>query len=365
MKKIALYIRNMNGGGAEKVFMTLSNHFISKGYEVDLLLTSSKGTHISSLDKRVRVIELSSKKTVLDFFKLVGYLKNESPDVLLSGLTNCNLIASISSLFSRSDTRIYVTQHSYQTEAFKAQSPIIRYIYKALIGTFYRRANGLISVSEGVNKDLTDSFRFLKKRSAVINNPFDIPYIKRQSLLSSNHPWLNKHKNYKVIISAGRLNPAKDFENLLRAFAIVKNQLNVRLIILGEGKLKDDLSESIEKKKLNGLVDLYGFTENPFSFIAKADVFVASSKHEGLSNVIIESMICGVPIVSTDCPSGPAEILENGIWGKLVPTNNPEALADAICTQLNSNTKIDCSRRVQDFDKEKIGNDYLNFIFPS
>lgn len=354
----------MNGGGAEKVVLVLANYFVSKGYKVDLLLTLKKGPYLQSLSQEVNIIELSSKRVIFDFFKLTNYIKKNKPDLILSGMTHCNLLSIASTFVSGDKNKVYATQHANFSESMKRQKPYESFLFNFLIRSIYKKADGIVCVSKGVKTDFDKSFPFLSQKSIVIYNPFEIAVIKKKSYEAVSHPWLEGPRNYKVIISVGRLTLAKDFLNLLSAFLILKERDNVRLIILGEGHEKDDLTDFINNNNLNGIVDLHGFVDNPFALISKADAFVVSSKYEGLSNVLIEAMICGVPLISTDCPSGPAEILEGGRWGRLVPVDDSEALANAIYNTINSEDDVlDYSSRTRDFDSHKIGEQYLNYIF--
>lgn len=366
MKKIALYIPTMDLGGAEKVFMTLANEFCARGYKVDLLLTVKKGIFLKDLDKNINIIELSKKRVIFDCFKLKKYLFKNKPDAIVSGLTHSNLIAAFTSLFCGYGNKVFVTEHSNFTESMKDVIFYKRIILKFLISVLYPRLAGIISVSEGVKLDLIRNFPILEQKSTFIYNPFDVEYIIKRSKEDVLHPWLVKNRTYQTIISSGRLTPAKDFGNLLAAFSILKNMCNVRLIILGEGELRDELTLYIDQNGLSSIVDLYGFDENPFRFMSKADLFVLSSKREGLSNVLVESMICNVSIVSTDCPSGPSEILESGYWGDLVPVGNPQALADSMYKKLGiERVNLDYSIRVRDFSKKTIADQYLNYISES
>ena len=165
-------------------------------------------------------------------------------------------------------------------------------------------------------------------------------------------------------MGAGRLHPQKDFATLIRAFAIVRQQRPARLLIVGgEPEQKQELETLIRDLKLEQDAQLFGFTENPYAYMAKAAVFALSSRYEGFGNVLVEAMATGTPVVSTDCESGPAEILENGKYGKLVPVSDPNALAEAILETLA--TPLDASKlqeRSQDFTDEKIACQYLEFI---
>jgi glycosyltransferase involved in cell wall biosynthesis len=171
--------------------------------------------------------------------------------------------------------------------------------------------------------------RLPKERVATIHNPVfrsDITLLSSERL---DHPWLVQ-RDIPVVVGAGKLKPQKDFKTLLRAFAIVRQQRPVKLIICGEGRERDSLMGLARELGIETDVDLIGSVRNLYAVLARASVFVLSSAWEGLPNVLIEALACGCPVVSTDCPSGPAEILDNGAFGRLVPVGDAIRMADAI-----------------------------------
>jgi glycosyltransferase involved in cell wall biosynthesis len=362
MKKIGLYIPSMNGGGAEKVYFILANYFVNKGFQVDLLLTKKEGAYIKQLDEKINIIELSSKRVSLDIYGLRKYMKNSNPDVVMSAMTHCNIILSVSSFFMKCKIPIIVSEHSNFSGSLKEMKPIQRFIFKFIGGLIYRKQRYIVAVSEGAKQALCSELKLKEDFINVIYNPFEIRKIQKDSSAGVLHQWLEKSRKFKTLISVGRYTEAKDFFNLISAFEIVKKNIDARLIILGDGGLRLQLQSFITEKNMQNCIDLYGFVSNPFSYISKADLFVLSSKREGLSNVLIESMICGVPLVATDCPSGPKEILENGKWGKLVPVSDPEALSNAILLTLSEPNYFDYSDRVKVFDHRYIGDQYLEYM---
>lgn len=363
MEKIALYIPNLNTGGAEKVFVNLANSFCSKGYNVDILLTNEEGDFLKELNPKIKVIELSSKRVLLDFFKLSRYMKAEKPDVLMSALNHCNVLAALSSVVFNFNDKTFITIHSNLSETFKESGYFNSILTKLFMSLTFRYVSGAICVSQGVKKDFTSLFPQMEKKTTYIYNPFDIKLIEQKAKLPSSHPWLRKDRSFKTIISSGRLIKAKDFTTLIQAFALVKDSKNVRLIILGDGPLRNELQTLIEKLNLSSFVDLHGFVENPFALISKSNLFVSSSMREGFSNVILEAMICKTPIVATDCPSGPSEILEDGKWGRLVPINNPEKLANAILYTFNNmDSTPSYANRLEYFTTNIISDKYINFF---
>jgi glycosyltransferase involved in cell wall biosynthesis len=176
------------------------------------------------------------------------------------------------------------------------------------------------------------------------------------------HVWFN-NKEIPVIIAVGKLKPQKDFETLIKAFAKVRTKFKARLIILGEGPMLSDLNLLVEKLNITDDVIFEGFVQNPFKYMRNADLFVLSSKYEGLPGVLVQALACGCPVVSTDCPSGPREILENGRYGPLVPVADENALATAIIAQLQTRHDRDyLQTRGRSFSEEEAVRGYLRVL---
>ena len=195
-------------------------------------------------------------------------------------------------------------------------------------------ADEIITVSAGVADDLAAATRIARSRMKVKNNPGVSTELLEQSREPVHHPWFAPGQP-PVVLAAGRLKPQKDYPTLLRAFAKVRAKMETRLVILGEGDDRASLGVLADDLGINDDVYLAGFQENPFKFMSKAGVFVLASKFEGLPGVLIQALACGAPVVSTDCPSGPREILEDGKWGPLVPVGDVDRMADEIATVLS------------------------------
>jgi glycosyltransferase involved in cell wall biosynthesis len=227
---------------------------------------------------------------------------------------------------------------------------------------FYSWADAIAPVSEGVAEDLTHLARRPLKQMQVIYNPVVTPQLFEKANEPVEHEWFATNAP-PVILGVGRLSVQKDFPTLIRAFALVRKHIPARLMILGEGEDRSQLEVLIEELGLSADVTLPGFVSNPYAFMSKAGVFALSSVYEGLPTVLIEAMAVGTPVVSTDCPSGPREILDGGKYGSLVPVKDVQAIADAILTQLTSqkNTAV-AQQRSQSFSLETAVNKYLKLI---
>jgi glycosyltransferase involved in cell wall biosynthesis len=200
---------------------------------------------------------------------------------------------------------------------------------------FLRFAHGIIAVSEGVADDLAVTARIARVRITVIYNPVITPHFDEHIAEQVTHPWLGDAAT-PFILGVGRFAPQKDFITLISAFALITQPRNLRLILLGDGPLKARLLACAQALGVAERVDMPGYTPNPFPFMRKAAALVLSSRYEGFGNVLAEALACGTPVVSTDCPHGPAEILENGRYGILVPVGDKEAMAKAITEVLGT-----------------------------
>jgi len=217
----------------------------------------------------------------------------------------------------------------------------------------YGHADGVVAVSEGVAKDLARKLNLPDKSITTIYNP-----VVSQEMIDRGSDELRWDFHEPVIISVGRLTEAKDYPTLLKAFAHFRKQRKSTLVILGEGELREDLEALAKSLGVWQDVHMPGFVDNPYSWMKKADLFAMSSKWEGLPTVLIEALALGVPIVSTDCPSGPREILEQGRWGRLVPIGDDAAMAKAWVDVLNS-ARVPSTERAKDFSVELAATRYL------
>jgi glycosyltransferase involved in cell wall biosynthesis len=365
-KKILFLIPNLSGGGAERVMSNLLNYFSS---EFKVITVFFNNNHVYPLTNDCKVYYLDNDLPRIGFIKklmriiyLRNVIKKEKPDVALSFLTNLYLITS--AIFPRRlNVKLIISERNTISYILKFSKN--KMIKRILFKTLYKKVDNIIAVSKGVKEDLMKTFNLPQEKIRVIYNPHDIDKIQELSKEQINHPWL-VDKKYPVIINVGRLTYQKGQDILLKAFKIVNERIESRLIILGEGPLLNKLKGLGKELGIENKVDFVGFQKNPFAFISRSDVFVLSSRWEGFPNVLIEAMACGVPVISTDCPSGTNEIIEDGVNGLLVPIE-VDKLAESIIWIL---TNIEFSKRiarmgqesVRKYDKFKIFEDYLKVI---
>jgi glycosyltransferase involved in cell wall biosynthesis len=296
------------------------------------------------------LLPLRSDDTLRYVDDLTTYLRIERPRALLSALPYGNLAALTARRLARIPTRIVLTEHNVARNFEHCREWRKRFL-RPLIARQYRFADRIVAVSNGVASDLSTSAGVLNDRIVTIYNP-----IVDQTLLTKaeeplDHPWFAPGAP-PVILGMGRLTPQKDFPTLIRAFARVRAARAVRLMILGAAS--SEAKTVKQRRKLETLaaglgiaddVGFPGFVHNPMPYLVRAAVFVLSSAWEGFGNVLVEALACGCPVVSTDCPSGPAEILDNGRYARLVPVGDEAALAAAIVETLDNKPPSDALRQ--------------------
>jgi glycosyltransferase involved in cell wall biosynthesis len=334
--KIAIFLPSLNGGGAERVMVTLANAFSERGYAVDLVLAKVQGPFLSNVLPSVRIVDLKVDRVIMSLLPLIRYLRRNRPTAMLVAMTHTNLVAILARMLSASSTRLVVSERStISVDRSKAQGLVARIIY-ALVPKLYPYADCIIAVSQASSVDLERYANLPEASVKVIYNPFDLEYIKGSAAEALDHPWFRPGQP-PVVLGIGRLTEQKDFSSLIFAFAKLRQKgSTLRLMILGEGELRANLEADVAECGLTADdVQMPGFVSNPYAYLARCAVFVLSSRWEGLPGVLIEAMACGATVISTDCPSGPSEILEGGRWGALVPMGDVSILALEIAEALN------------------------------
>ena len=357
--RMAIYLRNLSGGGAERVMVSLSGGFIKKGIHVDLVLNKVEGAYLSQVPPEVRIVDLQAPKLPAGLPKLASYLRRERPVALLSALHYTNEIAIMAKYLSRISVRVVVSERN--TLSLHGPSRSSDRLSPLLARLLYPWADGIVAVSQGVADDLTQVTGISPQRITTIYNPTVTPILLEKSQESLDHPWF-KTGEPPVILAVGRLDEQKDFSTLINAFAIVKKIQPCRLVILGQGPQKQKLEPLVEELELKNDVAMLGFAENPSAYMAQAAVFVLSSAWEGLPNALIEAMAIGTPVVSTNCPSGPAEIMDNGKYGSLVSVGDSKGMAEAILSVLSGNFKLVEPAWLKQFTLEVATEKYLDVL---
>jgi glycosyltransferase involved in cell wall biosynthesis len=361
--RIVIILPDMGGGGAERLHVNLANDWVAKKLKVEFVLLRGKGDLISLLAPEIEVKTLNVDRIRDAVLPLAVYLRKSRPDVVIAAMWPLTSAVVFSWLLSGRVGKLILSEHENLSQSYIGQSRAKAGYVKNLIRYTYPLASGIVAVSHGVKKDLCFLGSLSANKVRVIHNPAAVGLSHfREGLGKQTQLWgagCDWH-----VLSVGRLSLQKDHGTLIRAFALLPKDLKVKLFILGEGPLRAELSELISELGLQEHVSLPGYSEDIYQWFRTADLFVLSSRWEGFGNVIVEALECGVPVVSTNCPSGPDEILENGRYGKLVPVQDPVALAKAIVQSLNEiHDRETLMLRAQDFSVGKISEEYLSYIF--
>ncbi|MBE9030417.1 glycosyltransferase [filamentous cyanobacterium LEGE 11480] len=361
MTDVAIFVMDLRGGGAERVMLNLADGLSRSGLKVDLVLVQAVGEYVDAIPPQLRVINLNCHRLVNAIPALRAYLQQRRPKALISALEDTNIAAIIAKHWSRMPMRLIVTVHNQLSQEVKHAQNLKRRFVPYLIRWVYPWADAVVGVSQGVVLDLLQ-FGTPKARTHAIYNPIITPSFRARPQVAIDHPWFAAGQP-PVILGVGRLNEQKDFVTLIRAFAQVRQHRVARLMILGEGAERSRLESLVAELELEADVSLPGFVSNPYDYMAAVDVVALSSAWEGFGNVLVEAMAMGTPVVSTDCQSGPAEILENGQYGKLVPVKDEFAMATAILETLQqSPSPAVLKERANDFSLEKVLGHYQQLL---
>ena len=328
-ERLALFLPSLGGGGAERVMVTLANGFARRGHPVDLVLARAEGPFLSDVVEEINLVDLEVGRTAAALPGLVQYLRDYRPAALLSTLNHANLIAIIAHRLAGSKARLVVREANTTSFSTGEGAPLRGRLVPWLMRGLYRFAHQVVAVSGGVGDDLVEAGIAAPGQVEVIYNPSITEEGKALARESVEHPYFER--GFEVILAVGSLTRQKDYPTLIDAFErIAESRDEARLVVLGEGEERPVLEAMIASRGLSERVDLAGFVDNPFSYMAKCDVFVLSSAWEGLPNTLIQALGVGATAVATDCPSGPREILDGGRWGPLVEVGDSPGLAKAL-----------------------------------
>jgi len=361
MSDLAIFLTCLAGGGAERAIINLTHGLVAKGIKIDVVLVEATGVFLPLLPPEVRVVDLGCKRLISSLPALVRYLQREKPKAMLSVLEDTNIVALWGRALAGVSTQLVVSVHNNISQESQNSTQLKRRFTPYLVRWFYPWADEVVVVSQGIADDLA-GLGLSSKNIKVIFNPIVTPEIFEKFQEPVDHPWF-KPGSPPVILSVGRLEKQKDYGTLIRAFAKVQQQRPARLMILGEGKDRPLLEALIKELGISESVALPGFVPNPYPYMAAATVFVLSSLFEGLPSVLIEAMAAGIRLVSTDCESGPKEILSNGLYGKLVAVGDVPGIVEAIISSLDEPVDLEALRqRSADFSIEKVSTQYQKVL---
>jgi glycosyltransferase involved in cell wall biosynthesis len=369
MIKIFFVISTLEGGGAERVMLNILKHINPDKFRPVLVLFERRGELLAELPPEIQVEILKRKRSRyglqwLIFLRLATLLRKEKPDAIVSFMWYPNLISLLAKLLSRSRCRAVVSER--YSLSFSCEGRFTEFLRRFAVRFFYPVADAVIVNSAAMAREFTQMFRFPEDNIVLIHNPMDIGRSNSLSREEVSHSWYQD--KVPIVIAVGRLTRQKGYPYLLRAMKIVLSRgMDCRLVILGKGAEEEELRKLAAELKIDDRVALLGFQENPYKYLARSTLFVLSSLYEGFPNALLDAISLGVPSIATRCPTGPEEIVTDGVDGILVPPADEKALADAIQRvlldkELRNKLSGAGKKRAESFMVEEIVKQYENVI---
>ena len=360
---LAILLPDLRGGGAERVAVNIANSFVDRGYAVDMVLLSATGEFLADLRPEIRVVDLQIKRLRWVLLPLMRYLREARPVAVLSCMWPLTIATVLARALSRVPSRLVVAEHTTWSRSELLKRWTVDWQVRTSMHYIFPHADAIVTVSQGAADDLAHFAKLDRNAITVIYNP-----VVGDEKPSANTPliptdwWTGSHRK---LLAVGTLKPIKDYSTLLIALAQLRQRIDVRLLILGEGECRPDLETQARQLGIASSVFMPGFVKDLSPYYQHADLHILSSTGEGLPTVLIEAIAVGTPVVSTDCPSGPREILCDGQFGHLVPVGDANALAAAMAESLaTTHDRGALKARAQDFSIDKAVDQYEKLLFP-
>lgn len=361
--RIAIALPDLKGGGVERIRLVLSHGLRRLGCEPEFVLMHTDGELLAEAQDCFPVYSLGCRRARHVPFALATYLRRRRPNALLAAMWPLSVIAPFSQRLSGHNCSVVVSEHNTLSLQYGHRGLVHRAAMRSSMALGYKLANGRVAVSSGVADDVASLSGLPREDFTVVNNPVSPRSVPTPEALAWAETFWAAPPG-KRVLSVGSFKLQKNHDLLLRSFARAFDK-DSRLMLLGQGDQEWSLRSLANDLGIEHRVVFAGFHPDPTPFYATADLFVLSSNYEGFGNVIVEALAQGLPVVSTDCPSGPAEILENGRWGRLVPVGDAIALAEAINEALKAEHDRDAlKRRAADFVPEIAARKYLDLLLP-
>ena len=361
MPKIAILRPDLRGGGAEKLNLDLAREFASQGHEVEFVLMEASGDLLPNVEKEFSIYDLACRRIRQVPTALADYLRSRQPDCLLAAMWPLTVCAPIARSLSSHQCSVVISEHNPLSIQYKSWGRLHNIGLRASTALAYRMADARIAVSSGVASDLAALSGMSKKQFSVVYNPIPAHRKPSTKAIENAARFWNGDKGPRIL-TVGSLKKQKNHDLLLQSFARLSSPA-ARLVLLGQGPLEGELRNRASELGIADRVSFAGFRSDPTPFYRSADLFVLSSDYEGFGNVIVEALACGTPVVSTDCPSGPSEILLDGEFGTVVPVGDAEALSRAMAEALTADHDPEkLKQRARDFSPERAAKAYLDLL---
>lgn len=360
-RTISILLPDLAGGGAERISLVVANEFARAGYDVEFVLMQARGELLDGAQESFSVVDLATPRARDLPFTLAKYLRHRKPSALMAAMWPLTVIAPVAARLSGHRCKVLVSEHNTLSMQYRDWGRFHRAMLRTTMALGYRLADSRVCVSKGLARDVAALSGLQPHQFDVIYNPVPPrPEPSRAAVNAAEDLWAAP--SGARLVTVGSMEAQKNHALLLRAFAHLERP-DARLMFVGDGTGRDALKSLARELGISDRVILTGFQLDPAPFYRTADVFALSSDYEGFGNVIIEAMACGTPVVSTDCPSGPSEILDGGKYGLLVPTGDAKALAEAINSALESDKNIEQLKlRAADFTPAIAAARYLSLL---
>lgn len=363
--KIAFFVPNFGDGGVERTTLIVADQFVQHGASAELVTFGQWGPFLRQVSDSVKLVDLGARRTVSSLPKLVSYLRRARPTALVSAQSHANVAAVWARALARVPTKLVLSERLAPLAANSHSNGLRARAMPTLMRRSYPKADAIIANSKGTADELATVLGIDRSRITVVYNPVYNEDVLAKAQEPVTHEWFRAGS--PVVLAVGRLTPQKDFATLIRAFSLVREQTPSRLVIIGEGPERGALQELACSLGVDGDVELHGFADNPYGYMAGASVLAMSSVYEGLGNVLIEALALGTPVVSTDCSSGPSEVLLDGTAGILTPVGDHRALAAGILRVFEqpdeARRMVDTGQQALDrFRPEACFNTYLELL---
>jgi glycosyltransferase involved in cell wall biosynthesis len=356
-----LYVRAFYNGGTDAVVIALGREFVRRGFSVVYLVDyhNAHSPFLALLPSGAEYVVLDARSAVQRLARFRRFLRDYVPRVLISSGYFPNVVAVCAQILERSDTRIIVVEHN-SPSFVRRTTPVWqpRHWFNLIARMTFPRAFGIVAVSRGTARDLASELRLPPARITAIYNPVIDDHLYESARAPIEDSWFSR-LDQPLILALGRLEPQKNHASLLRAFHLLRQRIPCRLVIMGEGSLRGALEQQVVDLGISNHVRIHGFERNPHAYTSRASLLVLSSVWEGLSCVLIEALALGTPVVSTDCPFGPSEVLGAGEYGILVPVENDLALAEAMAVALSRSPPAVPRAHIEQFTAAHSAEQYL------
>jgi glycosyltransferase involved in cell wall biosynthesis len=355
--RLLVVIPNLKGGGAEKVILNIISGLDRDKFTICLLVIKNEGEYVDLLPDDIKLVDLNCDRVRNSLLKLIKEINIFRPDVVLSTLGHLNLAIISIKIFFRGRPKIVIREANTPSMVLLQVPKFRRFFYRLFYKVLYSNADFIIAQCKEMMTDIITYYGLKKSNIEFIYNPLNLEYINMNK--NGDSPYSRENLNF---LAVGRLSHQKGFDILIKSFAYVLREYpNAYLTVLGSGILKDQLISLAKEEGVFERISFEGFVTNPYTYYYYADCYVLSSRWEGFPNTLLEALACGCKVVSTNCKSGPFEIIGNNEYGELVEVENVQSLADGMIKSIQGENKT--KDRALLFDVNKILNEYSNVLY--